>query len=302
MTTITYPTPAFQFEDSLIGKTAIARIANPSALAKPRPARVLDHTLVSRQLGRGVRLTIILPPYYRLNVLSRYPLALFNDGQDFGALDLERRVSAGYADRSLAPRIIVGIHADGDRMRDYGTSNQADYLGRGDRADEHRRFVTTELLPWLRREFRVSRRRQDIAIAGFSLGGLSAFDIAWQHAHTFGAVASFSGSFWWRSAEFDPSSPDADRIMVDRVRGAEAVPNLRYYFAAGDAEEASDRNGNGVIDAVDDTQDVVDALLDHGVDRRALRFDLVAGGRHDQQSWGPQVITWLRWLGERGVR
>ena len=264
-----------------------------------RAPRTVEHAFESRVLGREIGLSIVLPPYYRLNVLRRYPLTIFNDGQDFGRLELVRRLTDGYREKALRPRIVVGVHADGRRMREYGTSRVVDYAGRGDLATEHRRFLTTELMPWLRRQFRVARRRQDISVAGFSLGGLSAFDVAWQHAHTFGAVGCFSPSFWWRSAPFREADPDADRIVVDMLRHADAAPPVAYFFAAGTAEEESDRNGNGVIDVVDDVRDVVDGLRRLGVTEHCLRFDVVEGGTHDPKSWGPQVVDWLKWLDRR---
>ena len=279
---------------------AIAHAADTKrALAKKRVPRVLEHDFDSGVLGRRVRVTIVLPPYYRLNLLRRYPLTIFNDGQDFGRLDLVSRLAAGYADQSLKPRIVVGVHADERRMREYGTSVIEADGGHGDLAHAHRRFLTTELLPWLRRQFRVARRRQDISVAGFSLGGLHAFDVAWQHAHTFGAVGCFSPSFWMRSAPFRENDPDADRIIVEAVRAAPAAPDLAYYFAAGTAEEESDRNGNGVIDVVDDVRDVVEGLRALGVSAESLRSDLIEGGEHNPESWGPQVTEWLAWLDER---
>ena len=299
----TYALPAFAISEPRGGHPVAVPVTTPvdrSSVTLPRRApRVLEHDFASGALGRTVRVTIVLPPYYRLNLLSRYPLAVFHDGQDFGRLGLVERLREGYARQAVRPRIVVGVHADERRMREYGTSQVADYAGRGDLAGAHRRFLTTELMPWLRRQFRVARRRQDIALAGFSLGGLSAFDVAWQHAHTFGAVACFSPSFWWRSAPFREDDPDADRIVVETVRHATAAPPLAYYFAAGTAEEASDRNGNGVIDVVDDVRDVVAGLRRLRVPEHCLRLDVVEGGDHSPASWGPQVMTWLAWLDRR---
>ena len=295
----TYALSAFQITEPQRANLSSAGVQGAAGKFTKRPPRVLEHDFDSRSLGRAVHVTIVLPPFYRLNVLSRYPLAIFNDGQDFGRLGLVERLRDGYSGGTVRPRIVVGVHADGRRMREYGTSQVADHAGRGDLAAAHRRFLTTELMPWLWRQFCVARRRQDIALAGFSLGGLSAFDVTWQHAHTFGAVGCFSPSFWWRSAPFREEDPDADRIVVETVRHASAAPPLAYYFAAGTAEETSDRNGNGVIDVIDDVEAVVSGLRTLGVAEHCLRFDVVEGGQHDPASWGPQVMTWLSWLDRR---
>ena len=240
-----------------------------------------------------MQLTILLPPGYRLNLLTRFPLLLLNDGQDFDALELQRRLTAAYGVRAVAPRVVVGVHANERRMREYGTSGRADYAGRGDLADAYRQFVIHELLPYLGRRYRLRKTRDARAIAGFSMGALSAFDIAWHHADAFGAVGCFSGSFWWRARAFDPANPDADRIVPARIALAARPAELRYYFMVGTDEEESDRNGNGIIDAIDDTLDVIAALRERGVPEADIRYRLVEGGRHDQATWGPAVVEWM---------
>ena len=262
----------------------------------PRPPRSIDHVLFSKALGRDVRISIILPPYYRLAMMQRYPLVVLNDGQDFPELKLLDRLSNYYRGSRATSRIIVGIHANERRMREYGTADIPDYVGRGDLAAEHSRFVTTELLPWLKSRLRISRRREDVALGGFSLGGLSAFDIAWRNAHHFGSVGCFSASFWWRSAPMRLEAPDADRVAVDQIMATERLPDLNFYFMAGDHEEESDRNGNGIIDVIDDTQDVIAALHAKGISDERIAYQLVEGGEHNQTTWGPAVIDWLKWL------
>ena len=265
----------------------------------PPPAKALrreEFEVASRRLGRRVRVTALLPPRYRLNVLARYPLLIVNDGQDFDRLELERRLRSAYRAREVQPRVVIGVHADERRMREYGTSREPDYAGRGDLADAYRRFVVEELLPLLLGRYRLRGGRDHRAIGGVSLGGLSAFDIAWWHELKFGAVGCFSASFWWRSSPPDPAHPDADRIVVERVRHAVRAADLQYYFMVGTEEEASDRNGNGIIDVIDDTLDVIAALRDRGVRSRSLRYDCVDGGRHEPATWGPELIRWLSWL------
>lgn len=248
----------------------------------------------STHLGRRVTVTALLPPGYRVHLLTRYPLLLVNDGQDFPDLNLARRLAVAYGRRTISPRIVVGVHADERRVREYGMSSQPDYAGRGDLADAYRRFVVDELLPRLRRRFRLRAGREHAAIAGFSLGGLSAFDVAWRHEDLFGAVGCFSASFWWRSRAFDAADPDADRIVVDLIHAASRPASLQYYFCVGTREEDSDRNGNGIIDAIDDTLDVIGALRERGVEGRAVAYRLVEGGEHDPATWGPALLDWLR--------
>ena len=81
-------------------------------------------------------------------------------------------------------------------------------------------FIVTELIPYLHYRYSISQKQQDHAFAGFSLGGLSAMDIAWHHADYFGKVGAFSASFWWRQRDTKSRfySDYRDRIMHQQVR------------------------------------------------------------------------------------
>jgi hypothetical protein len=44
-----------------------------------------------------------------------------------------------------------------------------------------------------------------------------------------------------------------DRIMHKQIREGKHQPGLKFYFTTGSLDETSDRNGNGIIDSIDDT-------------------------------------------------
>ncbi len=251
----------------------------------------------SAALGRGVDFEVYLPPDYDRARRRRYPLVLFNDGQDLPRAHFEQVLEAVWRDR-LAPYFIaVGVHTCADRIREYGTAHRADYKGRGDRAGAYRDFVLTELLPYLRRTWRLSSRREDTIIAGFSLGGLSAIDIAWAHPGIFGGVGVFSGSFWWRAVPVDLADPDGGRIFHELVRNTAPGPwKQRFWFQCGTLDETDDRNGNGVIDAIDDTLDLITELRAHGYSDDHIRYYEMEGGEHNPATWGRAMPDFLRWV------
>ncbi|MGB3548482.1 MAG: alpha/beta hydrolase-fold protein [Saprospiraceae bacterium] len=261
-------------------------------LSSPGRVTLWTHHLNSRHLKRRVRIDVYRPPGLPW---TPYPLALFNDGQDLPRMDaaaeLERAFSAG----DLPPLLVVGLHA-GDRMREYGTSGRPDYQGRGDLAHAYERFVTEEVLPFLHRRYRVSHDTERRALAGFSLGGLSAFDIVFRNPKAFHVAGVFSGALWWRSLAFNPADPDADRILHDTVLQLGHRPGLRAWFMAGTEDEEADRNNNGVIDAIDDTLHLIDHLRHNGhVDPNDVAYLEVPGGRHEPETWGRVFIPFLRW-------
>ena len=87
---------------------------------------------------------------------------------------------------------------------------------------------------------------------------------------------------------------------------------LRIFMTAGDAEETDDRDGDGIIDVIDDARDVllgdgaqrglrqlgdrVDADWNAHPDRRAdAVLAIVHGGRHEQAAWKRALPVFLDW-------
>ncbi|MEO1515538.1 MAG: alpha/beta hydrolase-fold protein [Bacteroidota bacterium] len=256
--------------------------------------RIQTYSLPVSSLRSAVKLRVYLPIHYRWQFWKRYPLLFFNDGQDMEAIRLLPQLQALYQAGQIPPLIVVALHA-GDRMQEYGTSGQADYKNRGSRAGAYAEFVTRQLLPFLHGRFRCRQEAASTSFAGFSLGGLSAFDLVWQHPEHFGQVGVFSGALWWRSEPFRPDDPDADRIVHDGVSRDAIRPGLRFWFQAGTLDEESDRNQNGVIDAIDDTLDLIDILQSKGYPSSAIRYVEVEGGRHHPDTWGEVLPDFLRW-------
>lgn len=253
----------------------------------------------SPTLEREVDIDIYLPSDYRTRRDSAYPLLLVNDGQDLPRADFARTLERLWSAGDLPPFITAGVYASAERAREYGTARQPDYKKRGDRAAIYRDFVLHELLPFLNGRYRLLGDAQHMAFAGFSLGGLSALDIAWEFPEIFGTAGVFSGALWWRWAEVDPLDPDACRIMHDTVSQwpGPADDGQRFWFQTGTDDEQEDRNNNGVIDAIDDTLDLLSLLQKKGYPDRDLRYVEIPGGRHDPETWGQAMPDFLRfWL------
>lgn len=252
----------------------------------------------SRHLHRHVIFDVYLPPGYETDHDRHFPLILFNDGQDLPVANLGHTLETLIQGEKIPPAVVVGVHAGKGRRHEYGTVRQADYKGRGDKAPRYRDFVLEELLPHLREKWRLSSRPEDNVFAGFSLGGLSAFDIAWAHPDIFGKAGVFSGSLWWRWSDVDPANPDADRIMHDVVRTcASPRPNTQHFwFQAGTHDETDDRNNNGIIDAIDDTLHLIEALKSRGYPDRQIRYLQIEAGTHDPVTWGKAMPDFLKWI------
>ena len=148
--------------------------------------------------------------------VTTFELLLINDGQDLLKMNFSqvlKQVSSGNS--SL---LVVAIHAGTQRKQEYGVAGIPDYMKRGDKADAYAQFILKELLPELKSLFK-GYAIGNKYLAGFSLGGLMAFDMAIDYPDEFSAVGVFSGSFWWRSKALDKGYiEEADRIMHAKIR------------------------------------------------------------------------------------
>lgn len=244
-------------------------------------------------LDRTVKLSIFRPQ--NISPGQHYALLILNDGQDAEALQVKHALERLWQRNEIVPVIAVAIHA-GDRMQEYGVASEADFSGRGSRAGIYSNFIVDELLPFLGSRFPINKTNQ--AIVGFSLGALSALDIAWNSTGIFQKVGAFSGSFWWRKV--DSADKDFDekkhRIMHGQIQHGEFKKGLKFWFQTGTKDENQDRNGNGVIDSIDDTLDLISELTKKGYRPfHDIVYHEIKGGEHNQNTWSQALPHFLRW-------
>jgi enterochelin esterase-like enzyme len=166
----------------------------------------------------------------------------------------------------------------------------------GEKAGLYGRFLTEEVTPLINKQYRTKTGVEETAIAGASLGGLSAFDIAWNHPDLFGTVGVFSGSFWWRAAEDETAVPPGELIMHSIVRQEPQRPPLRIWLEAATRDETADRDNNGVIDAIQDTLELIEALGSVGYRKgEDVVYVEVTGGRHNYETWSKILPDFLKW-------
>ncbi|WP_461791795.1 alpha/beta hydrolase [Pedobacter sp.] len=222
-------------------------------------------------------------------------LLLVNDGQDLAQMQLEESLKSLYAKWLIEPVVAVGIKAGEDRLQEYGVANQLDFKKRGSKSHLYTDFVLNELLPFLQKEIGKPINGKK-AFAGFSLGGLTAFDVAWNHSDIFDVVGVFSGSFWWRRKDLSEGYTDSDRILHQMIADSKGKPNLKFWLMTGTEDEKADRNQNFIIDSIDDTIDVIKELVKKGYQRPddIFYYEMV-GGKHDVPTWGRAFPKFLEW-------
>ncbi|WPU97684.1 alpha/beta hydrolase-fold protein [Mucilaginibacter sp. cycad4] len=249
--------------------------------------------ITSALLEREVTLTVLKPEDG--DIAEPLNLLLLNDGQELESLGLKNTLETLYNTNRLKPVLIVAIHAGDDRLDEYGIAGKPDFKGRGAKAAVYTQFIKEELLPQLQQltgfnEFDIT------AFAGFSLGGLSAFDIVWNNPALFNKTGVFSGSFWWRGKDLAKGYTEADRLMHQVIRETKNKPAISAWLQTGTRDETSDRNKNGIIDAIDDTIDLIREMEANGFKRpEEIQYVEVVGGTHDTATWGKAMAKFLVW-------
>ncbi len=278
----------------MIRKTTILFLSILFVTACKNKIKETEDSVYSRHLQKHVKLTIINTPVP--DDKNSFNLLLLNDGQDLQQLRIKEIVDSLYKKKMIKPLVVVGIHAN-DRMQEYGVADYTDYKNNGKDATKYAAFIDDELYPFIKKKTGV-RKFNSITIAGCSLGGVSALDVAWDHADRIDKVGIFSGSFWLRDKDTSATdySDDRDRIVINKIRSSKKRPHLKYWFYAGDDEEKGDRDKDGIIDVVDDTKDLISFIKNkNSVNAEDIIYTEVKEGKHDYSSWShvlPQFLIW----------
>ncbi|WP_436937832.1 alpha/beta hydrolase [Staphylococcus xylosus] len=123
---------------------------------------------------------IKLPKNYFKTEGKSYPLVIVQDGD--------------YLNKDV---VFAGV-VPNDRKQDYTpwytNVNGIEFDGK---ADDYLVWITSELLPYLKKCFSISEEQKDIAIAGASLGGLVSLYGLLTKRHAFGSFILISPSIWY---------------------------------------------------------------------------------------------------------
>jgi enterochelin esterase family protein len=108
------------------------------------------------------------------------------------------------------------------------------------------RILLEEVLPRVERQYHVSRRREERAIAGLSMGGAEATLVGLNHLNTFAWVGSFSGAFnLWpltrpaSAAAHFVASPTGSGERFERARSSSTSRSCRRRFLHSTARRTS---------------------------------------------------------------
>ncbi len=253
---------------------------SPSASARPADARpgvvkgrIAAQVVFDSSYRRPRRIWVYTPPGYDARAATIYPLIIAFDGDEYrgDTMPLPFVLDTLLAARKAPAFVAVLIdNAEGaQRIADLGNAPRfADFLAR-------------QLVPWVRKGWRVTDDPARVILTGSSAGGLASAYVAFAHPELFGNVWSQSGAFW-RGA--DASNGQPYEWLTEQ---ASAVPRkpVRFVLDVGALEDHPTLGGSGP-NFLEASRRFRDALKAKGYD---VTYTEVQGGNHAPQWWRPRL-------------
>ena len=262
-----------------------------TSVASPQGS-VVVRSLWSRALKHSVRTLVYLPPSYRpdgpplptlylLHGTPGTPDSLFALGVPE---QLDQLIESGGA-----PAMIV-VAPSGGRRPESDTEWDDSVADAGARWGT---FVTRDLVNAIGNDYATKPGRRSRAIAGISMGGYGAINLALGHSDRFGIAASWSGYFVSNTPDVDgPQGSSTWRARSPLLSVAQRAPTLRRQPVA--TSFYSGRADRFFAENVSFSETLTRLGIPH-------RFRAVAGG-HDASVWRAQLTTELAWIGQEFQR
>jgi len=248
------------------GRQPLPLVIDPRAHAAAQ--RLIGQSLFDSAYARTRRVWIYTPAGYDPAAARPYPLLVAFDGAEYQDTMPLPLILDTLARRALAPAFVAVLIDDGG-----GAERIAD-LGNAMRMVT---FLERQLLPWVRRSWRVTTDPSRVVITGSSAGGLAAAFVALQRPELFGNVLAQSGAFW-RGSE---ASNDAPYEWLTAFVSREPRAAVRFWMDVGAGEDHPTLGGRGP-NFLGANRRLRDALLAKGYD---VTYTEVPGGQHAPQYW-----------------
>jgi len=238
--------------------------------------RVEMFAVEDKQYARNRRVWVYTPPNYNPKSSLAYRLLICFDGVSYlSEIPTPTILSNLLAADEIWPTIAVMVDNGAARAAAEDLDNHAAF------AD----FMSKDLMPWVRKNWRVSTDPAHTILCGSSRGGLGAAYVAWKHPETFGNVLAQSGAFW-RGSEGGMDEPE---WLTKQFKKSPKL-DVRFYLEVGALETGRTPGGPVFVEA---NQRLHQVLVAKGYKVRYLE---VGGARHDPVHWRVQLADGILYL------
>ncbi|MBI3790757.1 MAG: esterase family protein [Gemmatimonadetes bacterium] len=267
---------------------AIAAAASPAHAQQPDAiprGAVTEHVIHDATFGKARKVWVYTPPGYDAKRATAYPLVIAFDGETYRDTMPLPHVLDSLAALGRTPPFVAVLLDNGS-----GAARIAE-LGNVARMPV---FIGSQLLPWVRRGWHVTRDPARVIATGSSAGGLAALQLALARPDLVGLVFAQSPALW-RGAEGSNGAPY--EYLTTRVSASPRSP-LRLVIDVGEKEDRATLGGAGpnFRDAV---RRFRDALVLKGYD---VMYVEVPGGDHAERFWRDRLSAGIVALSARWSR
>jgi len=246
--------------------------------------------ITSEVLGLSRRISVWIPDAARSP--SRGPVLYLNDGQNlFDSARAYTGVTWRVAETAawliecglIPPLIIVGIdHGELRRAREYlPVEDHRNPHARDPLAPQYASFVTTELMPFIEREYPVARGASNTAFGGSSYGAVAALFTSMTNPGVFGRLLLES-----------PSLYVGRGTLLRKARTIQRWPK-RVYVGVGTAETWREDWNQETVANVRRLETI---LRSSGLGARRLRVTVEEGTTHSESAWAGRFARALEFL------
>ncbi len=263
-----------------------------------------DHTVVgwleivpfeSKVFHNKRMLRVLVPANYFSphNAHRSYPVLYLQDGEHLfdeatspqGEWHVDETVEHLVGAFKIPPMFVVGIDSAGDQRSSeylaYPDPLNKDVSEKNALGKDYARFLTTEVMPFIEKRYRISRGPQNTGIGGSSYGALIALYTALKYPTLFGHVLVES-----------PELRIGDRQLMKDAEKASVLPR-KIYIGIG-TKEGNDPSQSPLV--VDDVRQLEAVLVKKGMGATRLRVAIEEGGQDNEAAWSRRLPDALLFL------
>ena len=233
-----------------------------------KQGKLAKHTYHNDKLVNKDRNIWIYTPNGYSKTHKPYEYLLLTDGQDYiNTLSAKNILDNLISEKKIPPIVVIFVETSKNRGKEMMCS------------DTFSTALAKEIVPWVRKSYKISSKPEESIIGGLSLGGLNATYTALKHSNTFGKVLSQSASVWYNSEE---KAKTGDCWMATQYLSTSKL-KLKFFMTVGICED---------LDMIMPNRTLKDALISKGY---SLSYEEIKCG-HDYLGWGEALAKGLIYL------
>jgi len=237
---------------------------------------IYKHTFSSNMFKDKREIFVWVPNNYN-KTNDEYSTLILHDGQNVfhpGASmsghewHLDETVTKLIQSNEIEPIIMIGVSNSQNRATEYNPLEHGEKYGK---------YLTQELIPALKSQYRITDDRKRIGTMGASMGGLISFYLGWEINDHFSKAVCLSPAFRYNDFNY-----------VEQLRNSSIPENLKLVIVNG-TEDLDKILQIGVNDCIEFLESV------HFPDGDLLYW-ISQGDSHTELAWAKQSQKALMWL------